>query len=105
MKYMQIFPTYLANEAEIDSDSGVSVLEREETIKSPEDNERYAHYVRKDKITRSAVEGGAVVALCGKIWTPMRNPDRFPICPTCKEIYKNLKGGSNSWPFGSDVPE
>jgi len=27
-----------------------------------------------------------VKALCGKIWVPGRNPTRYPICPTCKEI-------------------
>ncbi|MBM7825188.1 hypothetical protein JOD55_001015 [Arcanobacterium pluranimalium] len=85
--------------------AGTQLLERTEEQQSPGDNERYAHYVRKDRITQSAVEGGPVVALCGKVWTPMRNPDRFPVCPTCKEIYKNLNGGgSNSWPFGPDAP-
>jgi hypothetical protein len=32
------------------------------------------------------VNGTAVKALCGKIWVPGRNPKRYPICPTCKEI-------------------
>ncbi|MGI9598226.1 MAG: DUF3039 domain-containing protein, partial [Acidimicrobiales bacterium] len=38
------------------------------------DHEKFSHYVRKDKILPSAVEGTPVVALCGKIWVPNRDP-------------------------------
>ncbi|MBU4466278.1 MAG: DUF3039 domain-containing protein, partial [Actinobacteria bacterium] len=31
-----------------------------------------------------------VRALCGKKWTPGRDPEKFPVCPTCKEIYESL---------------
>ncbi len=56
------------------------------------DHERFAHYVRKDDIVRSNVEGVPVVALCGKKWIPNRDPDRYPVCPTCKEIKARLFG-------------
>lgn len=71
-----------------------AVLERTETVPEvaePGDHERFAHYVRKEKIVESAVTGEPVTALCGKIWIPGRNPDRFPVCPTCKEIYEGLR--------------
>jgi hypothetical protein len=55
------------------------------------DHERFSHYVKKDKIVESAVMGNAVVALCGKIWIPSRDPQKFPVCPSCKEIYEGLK--------------
>lgn len=55
------------------------------------DHERYSHYVRKEKIVQSAVLGSAVRALCGKVWVPSRDPEKFPVCPTCKEIYEGLK--------------
>jgi uncharacterized C2H2 Zn-finger protein len=32
-----------------------------------------------------------VKALCGKMWVPTRDPDRFPICPNCKDIYEKMK--------------
>ncbi|MDO5671657.1 MAG: DUF3039 domain-containing protein [Actinomycetaceae bacterium] len=84
---------------------GTSVLERTETEtqRSPGDGERYAHYVRKEKITASAVTGQAVIALCGKVWVPMRDPKNFPVCPTCKEIMKSLGDGAGQpgWPFNS----
>lgn len=57
------------------------------------DHERFAHYVRKEKIVDSAVTGTPVVALCGKVWVPSRDPQRFPVCPECKEIYESLPEG------------
>ncbi len=55
------------------------------------DHERFAHYVKKEKIVESAVTGKAVTALCGKRWIPNRDTKNFPICPTCKEIYAGLR--------------
>ena len=63
----------------------------EEQLVEDGDHERYSHYVKKDKIVESAVTGNAVVALCGKVWIPNRSPEKFPVCPTCKEIYEKLK--------------
>jgi hypothetical protein len=58
------------------------------------DHERFAHYVKKSKITESAVTGTPVIALCGKVWVPNRDPQKYPVCPECKEIYESLpKGG------------
>jgi len=59
------------------------------------DHERFSHYVQKSKIVESAVLGSAVVALCGKVWTPSRDPQKFPVCPTCKEIYEGLNPGDD----------
>jgi hypothetical protein len=59
----------------------------------PGDHERFSHYVRKDKIVESAVSGKPVIALCGKRWIPSRDPKKFPICPTCKEIHAGLRKG------------
>ncbi len=55
------------------------------------DHDRFAHYVKKGKIVESAVSGKAVRALCGKKWVPSRDPEKFPICPVCKEIYSGLR--------------
>jgi len=54
-------------------------------------HDRFAHYVKKEKIVESAVTGKAVKALCGKKWIPSRDPEKYPICPTCKEIHAGLK--------------
>ena len=53
----------------------------------------FAHYVRKEKIVESAVTGTPVIALCGKVWVPNRDPGRFPVCPECKEIFEGLPPG------------
>jgi Protein of unknown function (DUF3039) len=57
------------------------------------DHERFAHYVVKDKIVDSQVTGTPMVALCGKVWVPSRDPKRYPVCPECKEIYESLPAG------------
>jgi hypothetical protein len=42
----------------------------------------------------SVVEGivtrTSVRALCGKEWVPGRDPTRFGLCPTCKEIAQSM---------------
>lgn len=76
---------------------GAATIEREhqEQLSEPGDHERFAHYVNKNRIMESALEGGAVVALCGKVWTPSRDPQKFPVCPECKEIYEEMQGGGD----------
>jgi Protein of unknown function (DUF3039) len=55
------------------------------------DHERFSHYVEKDKLTEAMVMGSPVVALCGKVWVPSRAPEKFPVCPECKEVWESLK--------------
>lgn len=93
------------------SGGGTSVLERQEQeqLIEPGDHERFAHYVRKEKIMESAMTGEPVIALCGKVWVPGRDPNKFPVCPQCKEVYDGLRdpqdgdggsaGGKRGW-FG-----
>lgn len=74
--------------------TSTALLERTETVtqlQEPGDHERFAHYVRKEKILESAMSGDPVIALCGKVWVPGRDPNKFPVCPTCKEIYDGLR--------------
>ncbi len=76
---------------------GTSTLDRElEELLNGEqvedgDHDRFAHYVQKEKIVESAVTGKPVRALCGKVWVPGRDPQKFPICPDCKRIYDTLR--------------
>ena len=57
------------------------------------EHEKFAHYVPKEKLTEAMVMGTPVVALCGKAWIPSRDPERFPVCPECKEIWEGLRPG------------
>jgi hypothetical protein len=71
------------------------------------DHDRMAHIVlegytptegrKKGKFVSagpSVVEGivnrTAVRALCGKEWVPGRDPKRYGLCPTCKEIAESM---------------
>lgn len=57
------------------------------------DHDRFSHFVRKEKIVESAVTGAPVIALCGKVWVPGHDPQKYPVCPDCKKIYEGLPGG------------
>lgn len=72
---------------------GSSTAVEEKTRPSFDDGdaERFSHYVPKAKLTDAMVNGTPVVALCGKVWVPSRNPDKFPVCPECKEIFESMK--------------
>ena len=66
---------------------------RTQPVTDDGDHERFSHYVPKDKLTAAMVEGTPVVALCGKVWVPSRDPQRFPVCPECKQIWATMKPG------------
>jgi len=61
-------------------------------------HERFSHYVAKDKLTDAMVNGTPVVALCGKVWVPSRDPKKYPVCPECKEIWDGYKPGDDDDP-------
>ncbi len=44
------------------------------------------------------MNGNPVVAQCGKVWVPTRNPERFRVCPMCKEIWESLQPGKDKGP-------
>jgi hypothetical protein len=73
------------------------VLERveERVVTDDGDHERFAHIIRKDDQMRAYVLGEPVTALCGKTWVPARDPERYPVCPTCKEVLASLRGGGS----------
>lgn len=61
------------------------------------DHDRFAHIVvqadptaegwrPRDVAAEAIIEGTPVRALCGKVWVPSRDPNRYPICPSCREV-------------------
>ena len=68
------------------------------------DHEKFAHVVvPASAVTEAYISGTPVTALCGKTWVPTRDPGRYPVCPTCKEILEMARatrgggsGGSGS---------
>lgn len=69
---------------------GTPVEERTDYRFDGGDRERFSHYVPREKLMHAMVEGTPVRALCGKLWVPSRDPQRFPVCPQCKEIHESL---------------
>jgi hypothetical protein len=67
------------------------------------DHERFTHIVLEGytpkkgdfvALGNSVVEGminaTPVRALCGKQWVPGRDPKKYPVCPTCKEVAEKM---------------
>ena len=59
------------------------------------DHERLSHFVPKDKLMDAMVNGTPVIALCGKVWVPSRDPEKYPVCPECKEIWESMREGDD----------
>ncbi|MCU1590279.1 MAG: hypothetical protein JWP11_1535 [Frankiales bacterium] len=74
---------------ELDVRQGTSEALDTELEEDTDDN-RMSHYVRREDILRSAVDGVPATALCGKKWFPGRDPDKYPVCPQCKELMDML---------------
>ncbi|OFL67270.1 MULTISPECIES: DUF3039 domain-containing protein [Brevibacterium] len=74
---------------------GSATIERQqqEQLTEPGDHERFSHYAPKAKIMEAMVNGTPIVALCGKVWVPSRDPQKFPVCPACREIYESMPEG------------
>lgn len=54
------------------------------------DHERFAHYFRKKDFDAAFFDGTPIRALCGKKDVPVRDPKKFQLCPTCKEIFEQI---------------
>ena len=54
------------------------------------DHDRFSHYVHKDDMMRGLVYGEAIMALCGKIWTPQQDGSKYPVCAECKEVFDSI---------------
>jgi hypothetical protein len=50
----------------------------------------FSHYAESGKVTEAYVMGTPIQAICGKIFVPHRDPEKFPVCPNCKEIAEAL---------------
>ncbi|HEX7405784.1 MAG TPA: DUF3039 domain-containing protein [Candidatus Nanopelagicaceae bacterium] len=74
-----------------ETEGDIDLLEKPDLKVDDGDHDRFSHYVKKEKILESALSGKPVRALCGKKWVPSRDPEKFPMCPICKEIYAGLR--------------
>ena len=64
---------------------------REDTSTN-DDTPKFFHYVKKNQILDSAVNGKYVVALCGETFPVTKQAKRgAPVCPDCERVYKSLR--------------
>lgn len=61
------------------------------------DHDKFSHYAPKDEITYALIYGVPIMALCGKIWIPSRDPKGFSVCPTCKEVFEAMNYSSEDY--------
>lgn len=90
---------------ELEPDRGGSsdVLELPKPVKDRGgDQDRFAHYVRRDRANQAAITGQAVVALCGKVWVPTKDAKNYPVCPKCKALRDEIGKQGKNWPFAGD---
>lgn len=78
--------------------TGTALLEKEQVEEQTRkddtgDNDRYAHYVSRERLEQARLTGRPVIALCGKVWIPRRNPENYPVCPECKRVYAQMGSG------------
>lgn len=67
-----------------------SVAEEVETVETGTGEPKYAHYADSVSVTEGYIMGRPVLAICGKFFVPSRDPQKFPICPICKELAEAL---------------
>lgn len=78
--------------AEVDERTDISPI----TTDGDGDHEKFAHVVvPASAVTEAYITGTAVTALCGKTWVPTRDPGRYQVCPTCKEILDMARASRN----------
>jgi hypothetical protein len=61
-----------------------------ETLDTDTGEPRFAHYADSVSVTEGYVMGRPVLAICGKLFVPSRDPLKFPICARCKELAEAL---------------
>lgn len=74
----------------------IATTEIEQVVTQPTesgDHDTFRHYVKKHDLERAILDGIPATALCGKKWLPTKDPDRYPTCPECKDIWASLPPG------------
>lgn len=56
-----------------------------------EERDRMSHIVLPaSAVTEAIITGKPCTALCGKTWVPSRDPKKYPLCPTCREVAESM---------------
>lgn len=69
----------------------LDVLEKPDVQENDTDGEEnFAHYAEASEVTEAYVMGTPIIALCGKVFIPFRNPEKLRVCQKCKDIIDTL---------------
>ena len=52
-----------------------------------------AHIAPAADVNRAYVTGEAITALCGMVFVPTRDPERYPVCDACKAVLDQIRSG------------
>lgn len=63
---------------------------RSSDVEAKDGDPKYAHYGESASVTEGYVLGKPVLAICGALFIPSRDPVKFPICSVCKNIAEAL---------------
>lgn len=81
------------------TDTDIHTTPDERTVEG--DHDRFTHIVvtakdspkrATDIVMEARFNGTPIVALCGKLWVPQRDPDKFPLCKDCIHIWEEISG-------------
>lgn len=71
--------------------SQTELLEKNSTQEADSgESNQFAHYAEKNEVTEAYVFGNPILTMCGKFLVPTRDPNKFPVCPSCKEVMDAL---------------
>lgn len=72
--------------------STLEIVDLEHEVIAYDDNgdQIFTHYAPSAKVTEGYVMGTPVVAICGKVFVPHRDPNKYPICKPCSDIASGL---------------
>lgn len=68
----------------------LATLPASSTLPAPSDHSRFSHHTPLRSLKPGLVDGLEVMALCGARFTPHRDPEAFPVCPACEQLYSGL---------------
>jgi len=69
------------------------LLEKEKVEQTTDsgDHDLFSHYISKVDQEAAWLSGKPATALCGKQWLPTKDPQRYPVCQSCKDVYDQMK--------------
>jgi len=50
----------------------------------------FSHIVRREDQMKGYIGGQAITALCGKVWVPTKDYEKYDVCPKCLEKKKEI---------------